>query len=123
MSIGTRRNSCWFTAVALCLLLVLAACGGAITEQEAQPETATDVEATGSEKIGDMLPTLITGAKALPTRTNAATLTSDILLIAPSMMLTTDDLDAVIDPAAFPNARLAMVLYGNAGSTGIFDFF
>lgn len=122
MRIGMRRDSGRFTAVTLCLLLVLAACGGAITEQEAQPETATDVEATGSEKIGDMLPTPISGVKALPTRANAATLMPDILLIAPSTMLTGEDLNAVVNQAAFPNARLALALYGDAGPTGVFDF-
>lgn len=122
MRIGIRREIGCVTAVTLCLLLGLAACGGAVSEQEAQPEAATDVEATGSEKIGDMLPTPITGAKALPTRTNAATLTPDILLIAPSAMLTAEDLDTVIDQAAFPQARLALALYGDAGPNGVFDF-
>lgn len=122
MSIGMRRDSGWLTAVTLCLLLGLAACGGAVSEQQAQPEAATDVEATGSEKIGDILPTPITGAKALPTRANAATLRPDILLIAPATMLMAEDLDVVNDSATFPNARLALVLYGDAGPTGVFDF-
>lgn len=117
-----RRDIGWLTAVTLCLLLILAACGGAITEQEAQPEAATDVEATGSEKIGDLLPTPISGVKALPTRANAATLMPDILLIVPALMLTGEDLDTVIDQAAFPNARLALALYGDAGPTEVFDF-
>ncbi len=109
-----RLQNRWRTAVTLLLLLVLAACGGG--------EGAGDVEATGSESVGDILPTPITGAKVWPTRANAASLTPDILIIVPSSMLTAVDLNGLPNQAALPNARYALALYGDTAPIGIFDF-
>lgn len=109
---GARNGA--FTAVTLFLLLVLAACGGG--------EGSGDVEATGSESVGDILPTPITGAKALPTRANATTLTPDILIIAPSSVITAVDLITVSTQLALPNAHFALVLYGDSDLAGSFDF-
>lgn len=107
-----RKNRWLFTAVTLLLLLVLAACGGG----------TGDVEATGSESVGDALPTPITGAKALPTRANAATLMPDILIIAPSSAITAVDLITVSTQLALPNAHFALLLYGDSDVGGSFDF-
>lgn len=109
-----RKNRWLFTAVTLFLLLYLGACGGG--------EGAGDVEATGSESVGDILPTPITGAKALPTRATAANLTPDILIVAPSTALTAVDLNAIADQVALPSARYALALYGDVAPSGVFDF-
>ncbi len=109
-----RRQNGWLTAVTLLLLLALAACGG--------QEAADDVEATGSESVGDVLPTPITGAKALPTRANVTGLTPDILIIAPSTALTAVDLNTLSAQLALPNGRFALALYGDMAPIGVFDF-
>lgn len=117
---GRQRG--WSTAVALMLFLLLAACGGADVDYEAEEEAANDVEATGSESVGDILPTPITGAKVLPTRASVAGLVPDILIVAPSTNLITEDLNMLAAQLALPNARFALVLYANTGLSGTFDF-
>jgi len=116
------KKRCWATAVALLLFLLLAACSGAEENYAPEEEAANDVEATGSESVGDILPTPISGAKVLPTRVNAAGLVPDILVIAPSAMLESEDLNTLAEQLALPNARFALVLYDNAGPSGTFDF-
>ncbi|NJN53578.1 MAG: hypothetical protein HC804_01785 [Anaerolineae bacterium] len=106
-----RQVDC-LTAVTLLLLLVLAACGGGTNEQEA----------TGSESVGDILPTPITGAKVLPTRLNTAALMPDILIVAPARMLTAVELTALDSQLTLPNARFALVLAGDAESARVVDF-
>lgn len=123
-----KRNCVSITAVLLLLLFILAACGGATSEdtESAAPE---DVEAVGSESAGVVLPTPIMGAKVQPTRMGAGTAvpnTLDILIITQAADLSVDTLDTLAAELNLFDMQVALSFYGDpvpaSAPLGVADF-